>query len=80
MTAEDWSSKKTVDYFLQNFVFKDQYFNKRFFEQIDDFELSDDLLVDELTIYYYKFLTDFAEKKIKQLAISSLFQNIIYIS
>jgi hypothetical protein len=80
MTAEDWSSKKTVDYFLQNFVFKDQYFNKRFFEQLDDFELSDDLLVDELTIYYYKFLTDFAEKKIKQLAISSLFQNIIYIS
>jgi hypothetical protein len=80
MTAEDWSSKRTVDYFLQNFTYKDKYLEKKFFIQQDDFELCDDTFIDELSIYYYKFLTDFTEKKIKQLALSSLFQNIIYIS
>jgi hypothetical protein len=80
ITAEDWSSRKTTDYFLQNFLYKDAELKLKFFNESNDFELAEDYIIDELTIYYYKFLTDFSDKKIKQLAISSFFQNIIYIS
>jgi hypothetical protein len=80
ITAEDWSSRKTTDYFLQNFLYKDTELKLKFFNESNDFELAEDYIIDELTIYYYKFLTDFSDKKIKQLAISSFFQNIIYIS
>lgn len=80
ITAEDWSSRKTTDYFLQNFAYKDTEFKSKFFENLNDFELAEDYLIDELTIYYYQFLMNFSDKKIKQLAISPFFQNIIYIS
>lgn len=80
ITAENWSSRKTTDYFLQNFLYRDSALELKFFDTSNDFELAEDSLIDELTIYYYKFLTDFSDKKIKRLAISSFFQNIIYIS
>lgn len=80
ITSEDWSSRKTTDYFLQNFIYKDIKFKSKFFDKLNDFELAEDSLIDELTIYYYQFLINFSDKKIKQLAISPFFQNIIYIS
>ena len=80
MTAEGWAGRKTIDYFLQNFLYKDELLKFNFFDDINQFEVAEDSLIDELTVYYYKFLMEFSDKKIKQLAISSFFQNIIYIS
>ena len=80
MTAEDWAGQKTTDYFLKNFLYNDKDLKLNIFNDKNDFELVEDSLIEELTIYYYKFLIDFSDKKIKQLAISSFFQNIIYIS
>lgn len=80
MTAEEWAGRKTVDCFLQNFIYKDDKLLYKLFDKSVEFELADDVLINELTIYYYKFLMEFSDKKIKQLAISPFFQNLIYIS
>lgn len=77
MTAEEWATRKTSDYFLNNFAFKSENLQDLFFDNgLDD---GDDNLVDWATFYYFKYLSDFSPKIIKRVAISHHFQNILYI-
>lgn len=77
MTAEEWATRRTSDYFIKNFVFKSHYLNELFFNtELDD---EDEAVVDWVTYYYFKYLSDFSSKIIKSVAISHHFQNILYI-
>jgi 3-methyladenine DNA glycosylase AlkC len=77
MTSEEWATKKTSDFFLQNFLFKNEDLKELLFNKNLD-EESENIL-DWATYYYFKYLSDFSSKIIKKTAISHHFQNILYI-
>lgn len=77
MTAEEWATRRTSDFFIKNFVFKSETLKELFFEKGLDEE--DEILVDWIIFYYFKYLSDFSPKIIKRVAISHHFQNILYI-
>lgn len=77
MTAEEWATRRTSDFFIKNFIFKSGDLKDLFLDKGLDEE--DEILIDWITFYYFKYLSDFSPKIIKRVAISHHFQNILYI-
>jgi hypothetical protein len=76
MTAEEWATRKTSDFFISNFAFKNSGLSDKIFgENLDE----DEELVDLVTAYYFKYLSEYSNKIIKTVAISTHFQNILFI-
>lgn len=80
LTAEEWASRKTSDYFIHKYFFADRALTRKFFLSVEDFESSNEETIDFFTVLYYQYMEKLAEIQIKKVALSPLFQNILFIS
>ncbi len=80
LTAEEWASKKTSDYFIHKHFYADSALKKNFFPSVSDFEMCNEETIDFFTLLYYKYMEKMSENQIKKVALSPLFQNICFIS
>lgn len=80
LTSEQIASRNSSDFYLKNFVFKDEKLLKKFFENEEDFEYADDILINKITSLYSLFLEKTGHTKLKKLALGSEFQNILFVS
>lgn len=73
-TSEDLASKESTYFFIKNFIFKDSEFKNKFIEnEENDYEAEP-----ELNLIYYRYLEEFSVKNIKKVALSVVFQNMLY--
>lgn len=80
LTSEQVASKKASDFYIKNFIYKDEKLSVKLFDIKNDFEYADDGYIEDITYYYYMFLEKTNIANIKKLALSSDFQNLLFIS
>ena len=80
ITAEQVATKKSLDFFLTNFLYSDEDLKFLFFNSVDDFEYRDDEFMLELAYMYSRYMNEHSDIKIKRTAISTMFQNLLYAS
>jgi hypothetical protein len=80
LTSENVASKKSTDFYIKNFIYKNKNFSEKLFLTEEEFEFADDYFIDSVSVYYNKFLEKTSALFIKKLALSSDFQNLLFIS
>lgn len=80
LTSEQVAAKKSTDFYIKNFAYKDKNFSNKVFASEEDFEFADDFFIDSISVYYNKYLEKTSVFFIKKLALCSDFQNLLFIS
>jgi hypothetical protein len=80
ITSEGFALRKTSDFYIKNFIYKDENLKIKFFETNNDFEYAEDEIIDTLNLIYYNYLDKLSTKNIRKLALSHEFQNLLFIA
>lgn len=80
LTSEQVAAKKSTDFYIKNFVYKDSSFSNKLFNSEEDFEFADDFFIESISVCYNKYLEKTNIFFIKKLALCSDFQNLLFVS
>ena len=79
LTAEEYSVKKTNEYFIYFSLYKDENLNQKFFSEIDYEDLLEED-INELTSIYNKKIDRFSSLNLKRIGLSPFYLNLYNIS
>lgn len=79
-TLEEYAGNKFSEELLISFAYKDEFFQNKFFESLDDYYDSTDEDIEKIKTLYFNYIEMFSQDKLKRVSVCGFFQNLVYLN